>query len=139
MIRRIIRDCRGVTAIEFALVGAAFMTLLVSGLGFGLMWWTENGLQTTAVLTARCASIGSCADPKAFAISTAGNLGIGNLIQDTDVTVVVNGSACYGTSSAYSQFTKVTINSTAWVGVFLGPLADISLSATACFPNPHPS
>jgi Flp pilus assembly protein TadG len=129
-----LRDRRGVAALEFALVASGFLMLLLGSIEIGLLWWTENGLQATAALTARCAALGSCADPKAFAVSTASGWTLPNAITNADV-IVTAASTCHGSSGGYSQFTLVTITSTVWSGILIAPLSGASLKATACYPR----
>jgi Flp pilus assembly protein TadG len=137
--RRWLRDRRGAAAVEFALLGSALLLLLVGGIEVGLVWWTYNGLQLTASLTARCAAIGSCTDPASFAVSAAGQWTLTGAITPADVTVSTGDSTCFGNSDGYSAFTKVTIKSELWNQVLVGPLANIRLQASACYPNPEPS
>jgi len=126
-------DTRGVAALEFAITASALMLLLLGSIGAGLLWWTENGLQTVATLTARCAGLGSCSDPAAFAIGVAGSW-IGASAISAGNVVVTTGSACYGATGGYDKFVKVTISSAMWTAVLPAPLANITLSASACFP-----
>lgn len=133
-IRSILRDRRGVAAVEFALVASGFLMLLLGSIEIGLLWWTRNGLQVTASLTARCAALGSCADPKAFAVSTAARWTLPNAISAADVTVTT-ASTCQGAAGGYSQFALVTITSEVWKGLLIAPLSGANLKVMACYPR----
>ena len=124
-------DRRGVASIEFAIVGAAFVLLLFGVLSIGLLGWTANGLQTVAALTARCAALGSCPDPAAFAVSEAGVWGLPGVVTTAGVAARTT-AACNG--GAGVAFEQVTITSAYWNG--LPPPFNLILSASACFPVP---
>lgn len=135
--KRFWADSRGTTAVEFALVCSVFTLVLVNSLGVGLLWWTSNAMQQAAILAARCASIGSCsASPASAAETQAAVLGV-SFLKSSDVATSTVSSCSPGAGSG-SGFTTVTIGSSAWVGMFLGPLSDVVLSGSACFPNPTP-
>jgi Flp pilus assembly protein TadG len=138
-LRRLLHSQAGTVALEFALVGTAFIMLLLGGIQIGLLWWTENALQITAMMTARCAALNSCANPQTFAVSTARAFGIPNAITTSDVSVA-SSSACNGSAAGYAHFTQVTITSTMWAANLISPLsAASSLQAAACFPSPTAS
>lgn len=130
--KRLLRDRRGVAALEFAIVGVAFVMLLLGTIQIGLLWWTKNGLQTAAMLTARCAALGSCSDPKAFAVSTAGKFTLPNAVS----SVSVGTSSYCNATKGYKQFTTVTLTSTVWADLLISALAGPSIQATACYPSP---
>jgi hypothetical protein len=54
---RIWRDDRGASALEFALTAPAFFLFLFGIIEFGLVLWTQVGLQHGAEMAARCASV----------------------------------------------------------------------------------
>lgn len=131
----LIRHRRGTVALEFALVANALILLLVGAIGTGLLWWTANGLQTAAAMAARCAALGSCADARSFAVTAAGDWTFAGIITPNDVTSVT-GPSC-NTSGSPGQFVTITITAPFWASVPLpGPLSNISLSASSCFPAP---
>src|SRR3954453_17998832 len=107
---RLLRDRSGVAAVEFAIVGSVFLLLLLGTIQVALLWWTENALQITAMLTARCAALGapSCTTSQAsktFAVATAGRFTLANAITAANVSVTP-ASSCKATG--YSHFTMVT-------------------------------
>lgn len=55
-LRRLRRDCRGTTALEFALLSPALFLLLYGTLEFGRMMWTQSALNFAVEEAARCAS-----------------------------------------------------------------------------------
>lgn len=131
----LIRHRRGTVALEFAIVANVLVLLLTGAIGAGLLWWTANGLQTAAALTARCAALGSCADAQSFAVATAGDWTFAGIITAGDVTAVT-GPAC-NSSGTPQQFVTITIVAPFWAGVPLpAALSNISLSVSSCFPIP---
>ncbi len=50
-------DVRGSTAIEFGLTAPLFFMLIVGMMEFGLLFWTQAGLQHGAETAARCATV----------------------------------------------------------------------------------
>jgi Flp pilus assembly protein TadG len=131
----LLRDRSGAAALEFALVASVFLLLLLGTIQIALLWWTENALQTTAMLTARCAAIKFCTHPETFAVSTAGTFTLSNAITASDVSVTRH-SSCNAPTSGYSQFTMVTITSTVWANVLISALGGIEIKASACYPSP---
>lgn len=135
--RRMRCDRAGATSVEFALVASGFVLLLIGGLQIGLLWWTENAMQITAALTARCAALGSCTDPASYAASLAGDWTAPGAVTAADVTVsAAASSSCHGASGGYGRFTMVTITSEPWSGVLVGPLSGKRLTVSACYPSP---
>ncbi|MDP1590608.1 MAG: TadE/TadG family type IV pilus assembly protein [Prosthecobacter sp.] len=51
------QDVAGATAVEFAVLGPVFLTLIYGVLQGGLMLWTQLALQQATERAARCASI----------------------------------------------------------------------------------
>ncbi len=48
---------RGVSAVEFALVGTIFLGLLIGIIKFGLVLWTQSSLHFAVEAAARCTSV----------------------------------------------------------------------------------
>jgi Flp pilus assembly protein TadG len=131
-LRLIRRDCRGTTAVEFALTGVVLLAVLFGIVDLGLLMWTHNALQSTAMLTARCAALGSCANPSQFAVTTADQWILPGIIDGADVTVQNPATSCNGTAGS---FVTVTIASSHWAnGALPPPLAATTLQVSACFP-----
>lgn len=124
------RARRGETALEFAIVGALFVLLLLAPVEGGLMVWTASALQVAATETARCAGIGSCSNPQAFAANVA-NTWIGPSAVSTANVTVTNTTTC---NKASGNFVTVTITASIWSGAMLSPLLVPSQTASACFP-----
>lgn len=60
---RLWRDERGATALEFAILAPVFFLLIFGIIAFGLVFWTQVGLQHGAEMAARCASINTTLCP----------------------------------------------------------------------------
>ena len=122
---RIWRDERGTTALEFALTAPAFFLFLFGIIGFGLMFWTQIGLQHGAEMAARCATINSNLCPTNnpstitnYAMQQAYGLSL------PSTTFTYSSQACGNQVNA--SFTFV------FTGIFnMNPL---TLTAQACFP-----
>ncbi|MDE2580280.1 MAG: pilus assembly protein [Rhodospirillales bacterium] len=124
-------DRRGSTALEFALVGGLLVLLLIAPVELGLMIWTGGSLETVAAQTARCAAIGSCSDPAAYAVDLASKWIGAGAIAASDVTVTATTSC----DNATGTFERVTITSSIWQGAFITPLSGATQVAAACFPT----
>src|SRR5437016_7255617 len=57
------RNREGAAAVEFALTAPAFFAMLVGIIEFGLLLWTQIGLQHGAEMAARCATVDSTLCP----------------------------------------------------------------------------
>lgn len=57
MRRRLQRDCRGVSALEFAILLPFFVTLVIGMMQVSQALWTQMALQHAVEMAARCASI----------------------------------------------------------------------------------
>lgn len=123
---------RGSVALEFAIAAGIFLTLVVGGIDVGLLWWTKNGLQVTATMTARCMALGSCSDPGSYAVQMANNWTVSGAINSNDVTLSKT-SQCYSSQGTYNNFAMVTITSPFWAGL-PPPLPHITLQVSACYP-----
>ena len=131
-LRRLHRDRRGEAALEFAIVGTLFVLLLLAPAELGLMVWTGSALQGVAEQTARCAAIGSCANPSSFAVALAAKWIGSGAITAQDVSVQHSSTTC-GTASG--NFLTVSITGSTWVGAWVAPLQGGVQKVTACFPN----
>jgi len=57
-LRRLARDCAGSPAIEFAMIGPAFIALVIATLHTTLIFFAQEGLQTAAEASARLVMTG---------------------------------------------------------------------------------
>ena len=138
-IRILAADCRGVSALEFAIVAGVFLVLSFGVIELGLLWWTKNALQATAALTARCAGLGACqcaagaCTPAQFAVETASAWVVTGVIGTADVTISSN-VACNGTPQ--TTHTSAAITSRFWASDSLPPpFPSTAISVSACFPT----
>ncbi len=126
-------DCRGSTALEFALVGSVFFTIVLGIIATGMVMWSRTTLQTVAVQTARCVAIGAsaCAGGGAqYAVSLA-NAWLPNQVLTTGDVAVAATTACFGASG---NFASVTITAPVWLGGLIYPIAGGTQTLQACFP-----
>ena len=122
---KIWRDERGATALEFAILAPVFFLLIFGIIAFGLLFWTQVGLQHGAEMAARCASINAtlCPTSNPSAITnyaTQQALGLSLPVS----TFTYSAPACGNQVSASYRFQFPDI-------LNLGPL---TLTAQACFP-----
>jgi Flp pilus assembly protein TadG len=57
------RDQQGASAVEFALIAPVFFLFIFGIIAFGLLFWTQIGMQHGAEMAARCASINTTLCP----------------------------------------------------------------------------
>jgi Flp pilus assembly protein TadG len=138
--RRLRRDIKGSTTVEFAVVGWMLCMVTFGIVETGLLWWLKSGMQVTASLTARCGALGNtygtppCTSPtntQNYAVSTASSWLFPNMIVANNVTVNGRVTACNGFTG---NFFKVSISSN-FFQFLPPPLGNYaSLSTSACFP-----
>lgn len=119
------RDLRGTTAVEFGITAPVFFVLVVSIMVFGLLLWTQLGLQHGVEMAARCASIDKNVCGNAAAIQTyaaAQTFGI----NPPPSTFTVSTQACGNHVSASYTFTLLT--------QFFGS-PGLTLTTQSCFPS----
>jgi Flp pilus assembly protein TadG len=136
--RRLHRERRGSTAVEFAIIAGVMLPMLFGIVDLGLLMWTHNALQSTAALTARCIAIGSslcAANPAQFAVTTAGQWIVPGIISTGQVTINTAATSCNGSAGTSGPFVTVAIVSTYWgSNVLPPPFAATTVSVTSCFP-----
>jgi Flp pilus assembly protein TadG len=133
------RDRRGVASVEFAIIGSLLTLATISVVGVGLLMWTQTGLQSVAMLAARCGAVGvttgiDCATTSAtqtYAVTQAGSWVPAGAITASDVTATNGATSCNG---ATGTFYKVTVVSSLLSNVVPILPSSMTLSATACIP-----
>jgi len=123
--RRFLTHIGGTTAVEFGLTAPVFFALVFGLIDFGLLLWTQLGLQHATELAARCASVNKtiCAD--ASAIQTYASTPVFGMTVPTSVF----------TASQVACGNQVTANfDFGLIGGFFGTPV-ITLNAAACFPK----
>jgi Flp pilus assembly protein TadG len=139
--RALWRDPSGGTAVQFAIVAVAMLSLVFGIIEFGRLLWTREALQETATAGARCMAVlsSSCASGGAVSASLTTSyiqsLASGDAISLPSGAITLNSSA---TCAGVSGFSQVVINYTfnTILPVFLPQLgAGLTVSTTACFPN----
>ena len=122
---KIWRDERGATALEFAILAPVFFLLIFGIIAFGLLFWTQVGLQHGAEMAARCASINATVCP------------------NSNPSAITNYAMqqAFGLSLPASTFTYSTLacgNQVSAIYTFAFPnilnLGSLTLTAQACFP-----
>jgi Flp pilus assembly protein TadG len=117
-------DNGGASALEFALTAPIFFLFVFGIVEFGLLFWTQLGLQHGAELAARCASISSTLCPNSNAITSYAAqqaFGLGLPSQ----TFTYSTPACGNQVSASYAFQFPEILN----------LSPLTLTAQACFPS----
>jgi Flp pilus assembly protein TadG len=123
-LRAIFRDESGASAVEFGLTAPVFFLFVFGIVEFGLLLWTQVGMQRGAELAARCATVNSTLCGTSNAIqSYAAQQAFGLNLPNTAFTATT--AACGNqVNGSYSfQFPS-----------FLN-LSPVTLSAKACFPK----
>ncbi|MCI4680117.1 pilus assembly protein [Rhodoblastus acidophilus] len=115
----------GVSAVEFAMVGPIFISLMLAIFQGGMMLWTQLGLEHAVEAAARCSAVnastcGSASEIQAYAATQAYGL---NLPAST---------------FSYSQSTCGNLVSASYTYPFFSNVfesASMPLKAEACFPT----
>jgi Flp pilus assembly protein TadG len=143
--RRLIRRLRiardGVASVEFALLAIPFLLMSFGIIEFGRLIWTDEALEATAAIGARCMGVlsSSCASGGTYSSSntTTYILAVASdwnlTLTSSALTLTPNGS-CGGVAG----FSQVTISYTfeTVVPQLLDALTSgIPMTVQACFPN----
>lgn len=118
------RDRSGTSAVEFGLTAPVFFLLVFGLIEFGLLLWTQVGMQRGAELAARCATVNAtlCGTSSAI-IRYAAQQAFGLNLPDTTFTATI--AACGNQVSGNYSFQFPS---------FLG-MSPVNVSAQACFPK----
>ena len=118
-------DSRGATAVEFAILAPLFFLCIFGVMGFGLLFWTQAGLQHGAEMAARCASINATLCPTSnpsSITSYAAQQAFGLSLPAS--TFSYSAPSCGNQVNATYVFTLPTILN----------FSPVTLTAQACFP-----
>ncbi|SPP92269.1 MULTISPECIES: TadE/TadG family type IV pilus assembly protein [Bradyrhizobium] len=117
-------DDRGASALEFALTAPAFFLFIFGIIEFGLLFWTQLGLQHGAEMAARCATVNSTLCPSGSAITNyAAQQAFGLTLPAG--TFTYSALTCGNQVSASYAFEFPQILN----------LSPVTLTAQACFPS----
>jgi Flp pilus assembly protein TadG len=118
------RDDRGASALEFALTAPVFFLLLFGIIEFGLLFWTQIGLQHGTEMAARCATVNPTLCPGSTAITSyAAQQAFGLTLPSQTFTYSAPACGNQVSASYVFQFPEI-LN-----------LSPITLTARACFPS----
>ena len=118
------RDDRGASALEFALTAPVFFLFIFGIIQFGLLFWTQLGLQHGTEMAARCATVNRTLCPSSNAITSyAAQQAFGLTLPAQ--TFTYSTPACGNQVSASYAFQCPQI-------LHLSPL---TVTAQACFPS----
>jgi Flp pilus assembly protein TadG len=133
MMRALLRDCRGGSLVEFALVAPTFLMFLFLLLDGGRMVFTKQAVSEVAAATARCAAIKAAG---CDTIANAQNWAVARGLARDNLQVssaVVDVVTCNGATN----MARATI-STVWkksaMGLLPQSVAPSTLTSVACFP-----
>jgi Flp pilus assembly protein TadG len=118
------RDIRGVTAVEFGMTAPIFFALIFGILEFGLLMWTQLGLQHGAEMAARCATVNATLCNNSSSIQNYAAQSAFGLNPDPSV-FTVSVAACGNQVSASYTFQFLTA---------YFPFASLAVNAQSCFP-----
>jgi Flp pilus assembly protein TadG len=135
---RLWQDRRGGTAVEFALIAPAFLSMIFLGIEGGRMIWMEQALKDVAFATARCMSVdgincATSAQQKSFGVTRAGLSNIAITAGD----VVIDANVVCDSNSNQNRVTVSKAFNSPVAGLF--PAVPTTVSAYACFPRLIPS
>jgi Flp pilus assembly protein TadG len=128
-------DCRGAAAVEFALVSLAFFPLCFAIIELGLLLWTQDALQSTALQTARCVAVAAPActgNAPQYAVNAASTWLTPGMLNVSGVSVRTNATCATAPGTAV----VVTLTSTYFAGSPAAALfSSPTLTATGCYPT----
>ena len=123
--RRLRSDRSGAVAVEFALVAPTLFILIMGGLEFGRLLWTQSALEMSVAQAARC---------YAWQVSTCSTTSATQTFATT-VAPQLNFSSSVFTASSSTCGAKVTASYPyAFIARGLFPVSP-TLTASACFPT----
>lgn len=125
MLGKLIRDCRGTAAIEFAITSTVFVMLLIGIVDGSYALFTQAGIQHGAEMAARCASInantcGSTSAIQSYAVSESWGVSV------PASTFTVSTPACGNQVAASYSYGFLTD----YFGVM-----HVTLTGSSCFPK----
>jgi len=117
-----IRDQKGASVVEFALILPVFVAFVFGMINCGLMLWTQLGIEHGVVAAARCTTINPsvCPDVPAYAAQQAYGLNL------PKTAFTVTAPACGNRVSASYGFQFVTL---------IMPPRSVTLTAQSCYPT----
>jgi Flp pilus assembly protein TadG len=118
-------DEHGASAVEFALTAPIFFLMIFGIITFGLMLWTQFGLQHGAEMAARCATVNTTTCNNTTNIKSFASSNAYGLHPDPSV-FTVSTPACGNQVSASYSFQFPT--------TYLG-MSPLTLTAQSCFPK----
>ncbi|WP_271583750.1 TadE/TadG family type IV pilus assembly protein [Bradyrhizobium sp. CCBAU 45389] len=118
------QDNRGASALEFALTAPVFFLFIFGIIEFGLLFWTQLGIQHGSEMAARCATVNSTLCPSSSAITSYAAQQAYGLTLPAE-TFTFSTSACGNEVSANYAFTFPQVLN----------LSPVTLTARACFPS----
>jgi len=131
----LLRDRRGVSSLEFAIITTSLMLLCFGSLELGLLFWTQTVLNATATRTARCVAIGSsaCSNAQSYAVNLVTSAMFSGVISSADVTSQ-SVTSCNGTSGTFQQVSISSSYLLDWQPAFV-PALNRTVSVSACYPK----
>ena len=122
---RVWRDERGASALEFGLIAPVFFLFILGVIEFGLLFWTQLGMQHGVAMAARCASVNRtlCPNNNPTAIANYAT-------QQAFGLNIPASTFAYSTPSCGNQVTA----SYAFLFPEIFNISPITLTARACFP-----
>jgi Flp pilus assembly protein TadG len=139
---RLLRAAReGTAAVEFALLAVPFLMLSLGTFEIGRLIWTNEALQETAAVGARCMGVlaSACASAGNYSQTNTETYIVGiaggwNVALDASALSLTHNGSC-GTVTGFSQVTITYTFQTVLPTVLTTLSAGIPLSVQACFPN----
>ncbi|WP_245315786.1 TadE/TadG family type IV pilus assembly protein [Bradyrhizobium neotropicale] len=118
------QDNRGASALEFALTAPVFFLFIFGIIEFGLLFWTQLGIQHGTEMAARCATVNSTLCPSGSAITNyAAQQAFGLTLPAATFTYSTPTCGNQVSASYAFQFPQI-LN-----------LSPVTLTARACFPS----
>jgi Flp pilus assembly protein TadG len=142
-LRTLGRAQHGAVMVEFALVAPIFLALLFGIFEFGRALWTQQALQQTAIVGARCMALpqSACASDVTYAYNSTKTMAYIQQVANqwgvslTSADIAQNNAANCGGESGFSEVSLAITFQSVVPRLLNLPGSGIPLTATACFPN----
>ena len=118
------RDDRGTSALEFAMTAPVFFLFIFGIIEFGLLFWTQLGLQHGTQMAARCATVNPTLCPSDTAITSYAVQQAYGLTLPSQTFTFTTPACGNQVSATYAFHFPEVLN-----------LSPITLTAQACFPS----
>lgn len=134
---RLVRDRRGIAAIEFAMLGGILIWMCIATVEIGLLFWGQSALEAAAADTARCVAVQSpqCTSAATYAANIVSQWMFSGVVSASDVQANGSATSCNGSSGTFETVTITSSYFASWLPSVVPNLTTGTLTASACYPK----